>query len=72
MATLYIDVCIAKFKFKKNKIIQFNVSESHNLIPQLVPFLTNHASKLELPHVQTIPLLEQFTTVPLLAPSRIT
>ena len=29
-------------------------------------------SKLELPHVQTIPRLEQFKTVPLLAPSPIT
>ena len=40
-----------------------------NSIPQPVPLLTNPASKLELPHVQTIPLLEQFETVPLLAPS---
>ena len=29
-----------------------------NSIPQPVPLLTNPASKLELPHVQTIPLLE--------------
>ena len=59
MATHDIDVyiCIATFKLK-NIIIQFNVSESHNPIPQPVPLLTNHASKLELPHVQTIPLLE--------------
>ena len=71
MATHDIDVCIATFKLK-NKIIQFNVSESHNPIPQPNPLLTNHASKLELPHVQTIPLLEQFETVPLLAPSPIT
>ena len=35
-----------------------------NSIPQPVPLLTNSASKLELPHVQTIPLLEQFKTVP--------
>ena len=71
MATHDIDVCIATFKLK-NKIIQFNVSESHNSTPQPVPLLTNHASKLDLPRVQTIPLLEQFKTVPLLAPSPIT
>ena len=35
-----------------------------NSIPQPVPLLTNPASKLELPHVQAIPLLEQFKTVP--------
>ena len=35
-----------------------------NSIPQPVPLITNLASKLELPHVQTIPLLEQFKTVP--------
>ena len=40
-----------------------------NSIPQPVPLLTNSASKLELPHVQTIPLLEQFKTV--LPPSTI-
>ena len=36
-----------------------------NSIPQLVPLFTNCASKLKLPHVQMIPLLEQFKTVPL-------
>ena len=35
-----------------------------NSIPQPVALLTNFASKLELPHVQAIPLLEQFKTVP--------
>ena len=34
-----------------------------NPIPQLVPLLTNPASKFEFPHVQTISLLEQFKTV---------
>ena len=64
-------LCIATFKLK-NKITQFIVFESHNPIPQPVPLLTNHANKLELPHVQRIPLLEQFKTGPLLAPSPIT
>ena len=34
-----------------------------NSIPQPVSLLTNPASKLKLPHVQKIPLIEQFKTI---------
>ena len=42
----------------------FTVSAETIPSPNLFPLLTNPASKLELPQVQTIPLLEQFKTVP--------
>ena len=49
--------------FKKPHLKNMHCPCRDNSIPQPVPLLINPASKLELPHVQTI-LLEQFKTVP--------